>query len=110
MCSATLLQDYLKSIHYQVEHLADGSNFLARVRTFSPDLILLDVQLSNQVTGLDLLQQVREQPDLQHLPVVIVTAMAMAGDREKFLEAGATSYLSKPLDVVQLESLLMEYL
>lgn len=109
LCSATLLQDYLRAVGHQVEHLSDGVNFLKRVRAFNPHLILLDVQLSQDVTGLDLLQNLRSQPDLQDLTVVMVTAMAMAGDREKFLQAGATNYLSKPLDIVQLESLLMKY-
>lgn len=109
LCSATLLQDYLKAVGHQVEHLSDGTDFLKRVRTFDPHLILMDVQLSQDLTGLDLLQELRCQPDLHHLPVVMVTAMAMTGDQEKFLQAGATNYISKPLDIVQLESLLMKY-
>jgi PAS domain S-box-containing protein len=109
LCSATLLQDYLRTVGHQVDHLSDGTDFLKRVRAFKPHLILMDIQLSQEVTGLDLLQDLRSQPDLCHLPVVIVTAMAMNGDREKFLQAGATNYVSKPLDIVQLESLLMQY-
>ena len=70
----------------------------------------MDVQLSQTLSGLDLLKQLRSEPDLQDLPVVLVTAMAMAGDREKFLAQGATDYLSKPLDIVKLELLLMKYL
>ncbi len=109
LCSATLLRDYLRTVGHQVDHLSDGTDFLKRVRAFEPHLILMDIQLSQEVTGLDLLQDLRSQPDLCHLPVVMVTAMAMNGDREKFLQAGATNYISKPLDIVQLESLLMKY-
>jgi len=68
------------------------------------------VQLSQTLSGLDLLKQLRNEPDLQDLPVVLVTAMAMAGDRENFLAQGATNYLSKPLDIVQLELMLIQYL
>ena len=110
LVSATLLQDYLKAIGYQVEALCNGEDFLTRVRSSSPGLILMDVQLSQTLSGLDLLKQLRSEPDLQDLPVVLVTAMAMAGDREKFLAQGATDYLSKPLDIVKLELLLMKYL
>lgn len=108
--SATLLCDYLQAVGYEVTRLAEGTHFLQEVRRLVPDLILLDVQLSQNITGLDLLQQLRSQPDLKHLPVVMATAMAMPGDREKFLQAGATDYLSKPLNIVQLESLLLKYL
>ena len=107
---AMLLQDYLQVIGYQVEHLAEGKSFLDRVRRFQPTLILLDVQLIDGVTGWDLLLCLRQEPDLQKLPVVIVTAIAMAGDRERFLEAGANEYLSKPIGITQLESVLMRYL
>ncbi len=110
LVSATLLQDYLKAIGYQVEALCNGEDFLIRVRSSSPNLILMDVQLSQTLSGLDLLKQLRNEPDLQDLPVVLVTAMAMAGDREKFLAQGATNYLSKPLDIVQLELMLIQYL
>lgn len=108
--SATLLQDYLNAGGYQVKHLLDGINFLTHVQAFNPDLVLMDVQLSSAMTGLDLLKQLRSQPNGQHIPVVMVTAMAMSGDHEAFLSAGATDYLSKPLDILQLESVLMEHL
>jgi len=106
--SAILLQDYLKAIGYQVEHLTETKSFITRVRCFQPDLILLDLQLTDGVTGLDLLLDLRQQPDLHHLTVVVVTAMA--GDREQFLAAGANDYLSKPIAIAQLESILMQYL
>lgn len=108
--SATLLQDYLRTTGHQVEHLANAIDFLKRVQMFQPDLILLDVQFSSDLTGLDLLVQLRSEPMLDDIPVIMVTAMAMAGDREKFIAAGANDYLSKPVDIGQLELMLMKYL
>ncbi len=109
-CSAILLRDYLQAVGHQVEHLIDDRQFLDVVNRWFPHLILLDVQLTSGRTGLDLLTELRAQPSLQHIPVVMVTAMAMAGDREKFVAAGANDYLSKPLTIAQLELLLMRYL
>jgi CheY-like chemotaxis protein len=83
---------------------------LQRVRDFQPNLILLDIQLAGNINGLDLLRALRQEPDLQDLPVVTITAMAMAGDRERCLEAGANEYLSKPMGIAQLEAILMRYL
>jgi len=108
--SAILLKDYLHAIGHTLEHRTNGDRILECIRTFKPDLVLLDVELKSNLTGLDLLITLRQQPDLHHIPVVMVTAMAMSGDRETFLAAGANDYLSKPLDIVRLESLLLQYL
>jgi GAF domain-containing protein len=108
--SALLLQDFLSALGHQVTHSTDGTHFLEHIQSANPDLILLDVQLPNGLTGLDLLATLRQTPQWQHLPVVMITAMAMRGDRERCLKAGATDYLSKPLQTDQLKSLLAQYL
>jgi signal transduction histidine kinase len=108
--SALLIRDYLHAVGHQVYHLEDGYQFIQTVRQFRPNLILLDMQLADKLTGLDLLKQLQQQPELRTIPTAIVTAMAMVGDRETFLEAGASDYLSKPVDIIRLESILMKYL
>jgi CheY-like chemotaxis protein len=108
--SAMLLKDYLQVIGHRVEHLNHCKDFLDSVRNFKPNLILMDVQLQGGCTGFDLLAALRREPDTKNLKVVMVTAMAMAGDRERCLEAGADDYLSKPIGIAQLEAILMRYL
>lgn len=116
--TAILLQDYLQTIGYQVEKTRDSNSFLHRVRNFQPDLILLDVHLTGDVSGWDLLNLLRQIPSMQDLPVVIMTPMGMTVDRdaeyrnltERLWQAGANDYLSKPIGIVQLESILMRYL
>ncbi|MBW4578432.1 MAG: PAS domain S-box protein [Tildeniella nuda ZEHNDER 1965/U140] len=109
-CSAIVLEDYLQAFGHEVEHLSDGDHFLETVHRLQPRLILLDVQLASDRSGLELLAELRAQPKLQDIPVIMVTAMAMAGDREKFITAGANAYLSKPIAIPQLETLLSQYL
>ncbi|MBD1901166.1 response regulator [Trichocoleus sp. DQ-A3] len=108
--SGLLLQDYLQVVGHTVEHLLDGTDFLQRVRNFQPDLILLDVNLPGGYSGLDLLKDLKQQPELERLPVVMVTVNTMAEDRDRFLEAGANDYLSKPIGIPQLELILMKHL
>ncbi|MBW4570761.1 MAG: PAS domain S-box protein [Tolypothrix carrinoi HA7290-LM1] len=108
--TATLLQDYLQTIGYQVQKTRDSNSFLHRVRNFQPDLILLDVHLTGDVSGWDLLNLVRQIPSWQDLPVVIMTPMGMTVDRDRLCQAGANDYLSKPIGIVQLELILMRYL
>jgi DNA-binding response OmpR family regulator len=108
--SGLLLQDYLQIVGHSVEHLLDGADFLQRVRTFKPHLILLDVNLPGGYSGLDLLKNLRQQTELEGLPVVMVTAKTMTEDRKCCLDAGANDYLSKPIGIPQLELILMKYL
>ncbi|MEO0541771.1 MAG: response regulator, partial [Cyanobacteria bacterium P01_A01_bin.105] len=62
------------------------------------------------ISGLDLLTQLRQDSSPQTLPVVIVSAQAMAEDREQALALGANDYMSKPISIPKLELVLTEYL
>ncbi|MDD1428429.1 response regulator, partial [Dolichospermum sp. ST_sed9] len=59
--------------------------------------------------GLNLVQQLRENPKYQHIPIIAQTAMAMKGDRERCLAAGVNEYLSKPIDLQLLANLVDKY-
>jgi signal transduction histidine kinase len=107
--TAILLQDYLQTIGYRVELMMDGNGFLEKVDTYKPDLILLDVQLADGINGLDVLNSLRQQPNLQDLPIVMMTPMG-TGERDRFLQVGANDCLNKPIGIFQLESILMKYL
>lgn len=107
--SAVLLQDYLQAIGYQVKYISQPKSFLDTVQSFQPDLILLDVQLPDGTAGWDLLLSLRQIPEWQNLPVVIVTTMVKAGERDRFLAAGANDYISKPIGIAQIETILMQY-
>jgi two-component system cell cycle response regulator DivK len=61
-----------------------------------PDLILLDISLP-EMDGTEVLAWIRKQDGLKHLPVIALTAHAMAGDRDKFLAAGFDGYVTKPI-------------
>lgn len=70
---------------------------LARVGEFSPELVVCDLKLPGG-GGETFLQQFRQLPGMELVPVVAVTAQAMRGDRERVLELGFDGYLAKPID------------
>jgi signal transduction histidine kinase/CheY-like chemotaxis protein len=102
-----LLADVLEAEGYNVELIADGGVMLERLRSnlpasyCLPALILMDIQLPH-VSGIELIRYIKAHPRWQTIPVIAVTAMAMAGDRDLCLQAGADAYLSKPLKLQQL--------
>ena len=63
-----------------------------------------------ELDGYQTTKKIRAMPDYKHLPILAVTAKAMMGDREKCIAAGASDYISKPVDVDQLVSLLRVWL
>jgi len=72
---------------------------------FVPDVALLDIMMPG-MDGYETMRAIRAQSSFRSLPLIAVTAKAMKGDREKCLEAGATDYVSKPIDMDQLLAVL----
>ena len=73
------------------------------------DVILMDIMMP-ELDGLDTMREIRKIPRCKDLPIVAVTAKAMKGDREKCIEAGASDYISKPVDTERLLTLLRSWL
>jgi hypothetical protein len=107
--TAILLQDYLQTIGYQTEWIDNSNNFLNNLQNLQPDLIFLDIELVEDISGCNLLNILKQEASLQHLPVVIISS-SNPFDKDSMLLAGANDYLIKPIRIVQLESILMRYL
>jgi CheY-like chemotaxis protein len=82
---------------FRVDSAGSADEVLDRLRGRSPDLILMDVQLPGQ-DGLSLTRQLKADPATASIPIVALTAHAMAGDKELALAAGCSGYISKPID------------
>jgi CheY-like chemotaxis protein len=81
---------------YEVTDYENGFLALAGMKQEKPDLVLLDVSLP-ELDGTEVLKRIRADEQLHDLPVVALTAHAMAGDRQKFLRLGFDDYLTKPI-------------
>ncbi len=95
--NAYLATYLLERAGHRVVAVADGATALRQVAALAPDLILLDVQLPD-MDGFAVLSALRALPACAATPVVAVTALALAGDRERILQGGFTGYIEKPID------------
>lgn len=90
-----LLQAILDGLYDVVEY-ENGIDALAGLAAQLPDLVLLDISLPG-MDGNEILARIRADENLRRLPVIALTAHAMAGDREKYLAAGFNDYITKPI-------------
>ncbi len=100
-----LVQAILQDL-YAITEYTNGADALAALGQERPDLVLLDISLP-EMDGTEVLRKIRADPALADLPVIALTAHAMAGDRQKYLNAGFDDYVSKPIidETVLLEAI-----
>ena len=91
-----LLNDVLEAYGYDIVKTDSGSAVLELARQHRPDLILMDIQLPD-ISGLEAVRQLKGDPLTQPIPVLAVTAFAMAGDERKALDSGCDGYITKPI-------------
>ena len=81
---------------YRIVEYENGPDALEGLARALPDLVLLDISLPG-MDGNEILSQIRRDGRMRHLPIIALTAHAMAGDRERFLDAGFNDYITKPI-------------
>jgi PAS domain S-box-containing protein len=106
----TAVHSDLTARGYTVEVERNGSNAVSYARRIDPALILIDVQMAG-MDGLQTIRLLRARPDgrAMRVPIIALTALAVPGDRERYLAAGADDYLNKPLCLSRLAELIHGY-
>jgi HAMP domain-containing protein/signal transduction histidine kinase/CheY-like chemotaxis protein len=104
------LTTFLERSEMQVLYAESGRDGITRLLENSDiDAVLMDVMMP-EMDGYQTMRAIRANPRFRQLPIIAVTAKAMKGDREKCIEAGASDYIAKPVDMDQLLSLLRVWL
>ena len=103
-----LFCDVLQATGYTTVEATTGEDAVEVAVTEEPALVLMDVQLPG-IDGVEALARLRRDERTASIPVLALTAQAMSGDRERFLEAGFDGYLAKPVDIVELIQVVREH-
>jgi len=104
------ITSFLESYHMEVLFAENGRDGIEKLQ-LNPDIniVLMDIMMP-EMDGYETTRAIRQQPQFRSLPIIALTAKAMPGDREKCIEAGASDYITKPVDTEQLLSLLRVWL
>ncbi|MBF0158575.1 MAG: response regulator [Magnetococcales bacterium] len=102
-------REMLEQVGVVMQMAQNGLEAVARVAEESFDLVLMDIQMP-KMDGLTATRQIRANAMLQHLPIIAMTAHAMAGDREQSLDAGMNDHITKPIDMYRLYETMIRWL
>ena len=92
-----ILRDLLTSSGYEMIEAVNGAEGLAMAKTHKPDLILMDISIPI-IDGWEATQVLKHDPETRQIPIIALTAHALASDREKAMEVGCDGYLAKPCE------------
>lgn len=104
-----LVRKMLASQGYEVLEASEGMIGIEVALTHLPDLIFVDINLPD-IDGMEVTERLKAEEATRHIPIIALTANAMYGDREKFLDAGCDGYLAKPVSKGELVKTVQEYL
>ncbi len=100
--AAELFAEMMRVSGFQVVKTSKSAPALSLMLSEKPDVILLDIMMP-EISGLDILRQMRREPELAKIPVIVVTAKSMPADIKNGMEAGASTYLTKPVGFLELK-------
>lgn len=96
--SIKLLRDVLQASGYFVAVARDGRETVALAQARKPDLILMDIRMP-VMDGIAAMKKLRADPNTDRIPIIAITAHAMRGDKERFIQQGFDDFLAKPVDI-----------
>ncbi len=104
-----IMSDTLSAAGFEVIEAVTGDAGVAMAESERPDLILMDIQLPG-IDGYEATRLIKANPELRHIPIIVVTSYALSGDDVKAKEAGCDAYLAKPFRPRELLATVREFL
>jgi two-component system, cell cycle response regulator DivK len=103
-----LFRDVLQASGFRLLEATTGEQAMELAAEYQPNLVLMDIQLPD-IDGVEALGRLRADVRTASIPVVALTAQAMHGDRERFLDVGFVAYISKPVNILEFVKTVREH-
>jgi len=100
--AAELFAEMMRVSGFRVQKTLSSAPALRMMTAEKPDIVLLDIMMPD-ISGLDILRRMREDPALANIPVIVVSAKSLPADIKHGMEAGASTYLTKPVGFLELK-------
>ena len=100
--AAELFAEMMRVSGFRVLKTSSSAPAVSMMSAEKPDVVLLDIMMPD-ISGLEILRQMRADPELLNIPVVVVSAKSMPADIKNGMEAGASTYLTKPVGFLELK-------
>lgn len=104
----TLIKDVLDALDYEVIEAVDGVEGIEMALSKNPSLILMDLSLPRK-DGWEATRELKTHPSMKNVPIIALTAHAMVGDKERAMEAGCDDYISKPINLAELNEKIKKF-
>jgi two-component system cell cycle response regulator DivK len=104
-----IIRDLLTSVGYELIEAQDGAEGVRLAESERPDLILMDIQLP-VLDGHEATRRIKQNPELRHIPIIVVTSYALSGDDQKAMAAGSDGYVAKPFSPRELLATIRKFL
>ena len=101
--AAEMFAEMMRVSGYRVIKIYRSTSAIDTISTEKPDVVILDVMMPD-ISGLDVLRTMRKSPELENIPVIMVSAKSMPSDIKVGLDAGASHYLTKPVSFLDLKN------
>jgi len=99
--NADLLAEYLQASEFEVAIASDGEETLSLVKTFQPDVLLLDIMMP-RLSGFEVCKRLKSDSASKNLPILMITALDQPSDVERAVDAGTDDFLTKPIHQTKL--------
>jgi two-component system, cell cycle response regulator DivK len=103
-----IIRDLLTSAGYELIEALDGAEGVHLAESERPDLILMDIQLP-VLDGHEATRRIKQNSELSHIPIIVVTSYALSGDDQKAMAAGSDGYVAKPFSPRQLLAMIRKF-
>ena len=105
--AAEMFAEMMRVTGFDVIKLYSSTPAIGTIRAEMPDLVILDIMMPD-VSGLEVLRYMRREPELQNIPVILVSAKSMPADIQEGMDAGASRYFTKPVGFLELKNAVEE--